>query len=298
MEYIPFWQDKVVQKTIISRDGVPISYQSLGAGTDRVIVLANGLGGRLYVWEPLIEKMYPEYRIITWDYRGLFESEVHSKIRRLSITNHAEDLATILDKEEIKNAVIIGWSMGVQVSLEFAYLFPEKAKKLVLINGTYGHALSTGFQPLVRIPWLNRYLHELIDLVKNTPIFLYLLEQQKNLKPLIWPVGIAYSYLRGNGKIKYAINQYVSDVLSTDISNYLRLFQELDAHSAYHYLREIKQPTLVIWGDLDLLTPAYQSKEIVRKMRNAKYVRFLLGTHFVLLEYPKEVSKHVADFLR
>jgi hypothetical protein len=41
--------------------------------------------------------------------------------------------------------------------------------------------------------------------------------------------------------------------------NYLRLFQELNAHSVYHLLRHIEQPTLVVSGLLDVLTPAYQS---------------------------------------
>jgi pimeloyl-ACP methyl ester carboxylesterase len=36
--------------------------------------LANGLGGRLYTWQPLVRRPPDHYRIITWDYRGLFDS--------------------------------------------------------------------------------------------------------------------------------------------------------------------------------------------------------------------------------
>jgi hypothetical protein len=44
--------------------------------------------------------------------------------------------------------------------------------------------------------------------------------------------------------------------------NYLRLFQELDAHSVLHHLRDIHVPALVVSGAWDWLTPAYQSHVI------------------------------------
>lgn len=39
--------------------------------------------------------------------------------------------------------------------------------------------------------------------------------------------------------------------------NYLCMFQELDAHSVFHLLNEVKNDTLIISGLLDVLTPVY-----------------------------------------
>ena len=83
------------------------------------------------------------------------------------------------------------------------------------------------------------------------------------------------------------LREQASQVSGGSFGAYLRMFQELDAHSVYHHLREIPHPTLLISGSLDPLTPAYQSREMLRKMPNARQVRFPLGTHFVLLEYPQ-----------
>ena len=65
---------------IEARDGVRLHYQHVGNG-DKVIMIANGAGGRLHVFEPLLRhlrdrSMYEEgqFTVITWDYRGLFES--------------------------------------------------------------------------------------------------------------------------------------------------------------------------------------------------------------------------------
>jgi pimeloyl-ACP methyl ester carboxylesterase len=65
----------------------------------------------------------------------------------------------------------------------------------------------------------------------------------------------------------------------------------------YHHLRDIEQPTLLISGALDPMTPAYQTREMKRKMPNARHVSFKLGTHFVLIEYPDETARIIEEFL-
>ncbi len=291
------WKEKITDKTLQTHDQVNIFYQTIESPAKKVVALANGLGGRLYVWEPLINALFPEYKIICWDYRGLFQSGAPESIRRLAIPEHAEDLKQILDKENIASATVIGWSMGVQVALEFATLYPEKTDALVLLNGTYGQALSTGFQPIFRFPNLNRLMHEVIDFVRDHRSITNTLSKIMVSKSLIRPFGKLYGMIRGNPQIEDAIVQYVEDVFGTDFNNYLRLFQELDAHSVYHHLRYIQEPVMVIWGCLDYLTPAYQSKEMVKKLPNVHYKRYRLGTHFVLIEYPKQVAADILEFL-
>ena len=130
-------------KTLDRPGGVRIAYNVLGDGP-RTLVLANGLGGRLYAWEPLIRALPEGYRVITWDYRGLFESTPPERRRHLSVPHHAEDAFAILDAEGVDRAVFCGWSMGVQVSLEAAASREERVAGLVLLSGTYGHVFSSG----------------------------------------------------------------------------------------------------------------------------------------------------------
>ena len=78
-------------------------------------MLANGLGGKLYAWEPFLERFGGSHRIITWDYRGLFRSSMPMHPKALSIPFHASDAVRILDEEAVERATFIGWSMGVRV---------------------------------------------------------------------------------------------------------------------------------------------------------------------------------------
>ena len=291
-----YWENRTEKKRIPGYRGTTISYQKLGNGGP-TMMLASGLGGRLYIWEPILERFADSWNLITWDYRGLFESDAPSRIRRLAVGNHAEDAARIMEEEGISSAVFVGWSMGVQVSLEFASLYPERVDKLVLLNGTHGHALSTGFQPLFRVPWLQSVLHEVIDLV----------QREKGIQSVLGALGTSrlnysvlgglYARLRGQPRIQALYRQYMHDIFATDFGNYLRLFQELDAHSVYHLLRDIPHQTLIISGLLDYLTPAYQSREMKRRIPNARHVCFPTGTHFALVEYPKQVVAEMERFL-
>lgn len=290
------WQHTVERKRTTSSDGTSVYYETVGVGA-QTILLANGLGGRLYAWRPLVDAYWTHYRFITWDYRGLFESEMPRSHRRLAIGNHVEDATAILEAESCARAAIIGWSMGVQVGLDVAASHPELVSALVLLNGTYGHALSTGLQPLISIPWLPKRLHFLIELVRRHPIALQAIAAGARATEV--PSMLLFTATAGRRALtmRPLIRQYMEDVLGESFDSYMRLFQELDAHSVYHLLPEIETNALVISGALDPLTPAYQSREIARRMPNAQYIPLRRASHFCLMERPDIVVPAIQKFL-
>jgi len=285
------------QHTIRSRGDAAVSYQVLGEG-EQTLMLANGLGGRLYAWKPLIDELGERYRLITWDYRGLFDSP-YDVVSRLSVRDHAEDALAILDAEGIERAVWVGWSMGVQVSLEAASIRPERFAGLVLLNGTYGHVFSSGFQPWFRIPLLPRYLHEVTEWVRKHPGVSRLLA---GLSKRGTAVTLGLFWLVAGRRalgLRPLLEQYTDDVYKPEnFPNFLRLFQELDAHSAYHHLPRLRIPALVISGRFDVLTPPYQSREMARRLPDADHEHVRKGSHFVLLERPEQVLPRIERFLR
>lgn len=277
-----------------SPDGTTIAYEVVGEG-DRTIVLANGLGGRLYAWEELLGPLWQKYRLITWDYRGLFESTCDHK--RLAVVHHADDLESILAAEKVERATLIGWSMGVQVSLEFAGNHPDQVAGMVLINGTYGHALSTGFQPFFSVPFLPKRLHAFLEFFRGRPELLDYVARGARLSEL--PTAALFSVTAGPMVLRHRrlFHQYFEDVLGPTFPNYLRLFQELDAHSAYHLLPDIHAPALVVSGLFDPLTPAYQSREMARRLPDAEYLPLWRAGHFALMERPDIVVPATLRFL-
>jgi 3-oxoadipate enol-lactonase len=291
------WESTHETRRIVAPDGTGIAYEVLGTG-QKTIVLANGLGGRLYAWTPFVEAFWSDYRIITWDYRGLFASESPRSKRKLSVAHHVDDVMAILDAERVERAVFAGWSMGVQVSLDVAASFPERVAGLVLLNGTHGHVLSTGFQPLVSVPFLPKRLHALLDWLQDHEEIAQQLARFTRHAEL--PMWLGFRLTAGSrvGELTPLLARYLDDVLGASFTNYLRLFQELDAHSVYHLLRHIEAPALIIAGVLDVLTPSYQSAEMARRMPHSEFIRLWRSSHFSMLERPEVVVPAIERFLK
>jgi pimeloyl-ACP methyl ester carboxylesterase len=287
----------VPTKTLARPGGVTIAYTVLGAGP-RTLILANGLGGRLYAWEPLIRALPEGYRVITWDYRGLFDSTPPERRRYLSVPHHAEDAIAILDAEGVDRAVFCGWSMGVQVSLEAAALQEERVAGLVLLNGTYGHVFNSGFQPLMRVPFAAAWMHATVEFVMDHPSVGKAIAM---VAPLAIHPGAAMFWLIAGtpfANTQPLLTRYTREVFDErTFPNYLHLFQELDAHSALPHLRYVDPPALVVSGTFDWLTPAYQSRVIAARLKNAELLELKRASHFVLLERPEVVNPAVLRFL-
>ncbi|MCA8923228.1 MAG: alpha/beta fold hydrolase [Planctomycetes bacterium] len=293
-------QDAVLCRKVAAADGVELHYEVLGSDAPGapVLVLANGLGGRLYAWEPLVEHFAPTHRILTWDYRGLFNSGSPPTIKGLQLPNHASDILTILDEEQIERAHFVGWSMGTMVNLEVALSAPRRVQSLTLINGSYGQIFDRALQPWMRLPGIPRVLHRVVETLASHE---WIADRigALTLNPLhISAVGYMISKAWGNPKIRPMYAQYVSDVFGESFHNYLRLFQALDAHSSYYLLPEVTQPTLVISGGLDWLTPASMSRRIARRIPGAEHLHLPLASHFALLEYSDEVVERMQAFLQ
>ncbi|RMF15769.1 MAG: alpha/beta hydrolase [Candidatus Dadabacteria bacterium] len=278
-------------------DGASLYYVVVGDGP-RTMILANGLGGRLYAWAPLIRQLGSGWRFITWDYRGLFASHAPEATGALAIPRHAADLVAILDAEEIDRAVAAGWSMGVQVALQTAVDHPERLSSLVLFNGTWGHIFSTAMQPLIRPRGFERLFHRSVERMLADPDRL-----RRRFAPirdrgaLFALLQRAFSPLSPNAEeMRRAIQQYFDDVLGESFATYLRLFQELDAHSVFHHLTEIQTPALIISGGLDLMTPARESRAMAKRLPDAEHLHLPLANHYALLEYPERVGAAVRAF--
>merc|ERR1719320_2053181 len=91
--------------------------------------------------------------VVSWDvWSGL------EKNMSLSVVDVAEDIKELLEEfraergEDTVIDVLLGWSAGVQIVLQFAELYPDCVGKLILNCGTHGKLAQTFLQPFCRIP--------------------------------------------------------------------------------------------------------------------------------------------------
>lgn len=117
---------------IYNYKNVAINYTDNGEG--KTVVLLHGFLEDLTIWKEIALVISKTHRVIAIDLFG------HGKTPCLGYIHTMEDMAksinALLNHLNIKDAVIIGHSMGGYVSLAFSELFPAKVNGIGLVNST------------------------------------------------------------------------------------------------------------------------------------------------------------------
>jgi len=181
---------------------------------------------------------------------------------------------------------------------------------LVLINGAYGHVFKTAFQPYLRVPFAGYFSEALVENILGTDAHLAVnfLQYCMKSRPATTALRLNSTYfgspvmkeLWGDDYINIFMDMYYHHIGKTerDSENYLRLFQELNAHDSSHLLHTIQHPTLLISGMQDFCTPSYLMKEMNKKMVNSVHYADFWSTHATLFENPEFILKHTDEFLK
>ena len=110
-----------------------------------VLLHGNGEDSSYFVHQ--IAHFSKSYRVIAIDTRGHGQSPRGEK--PFAIKQFAEDLKDFLDAGNIAKAVILGFSDGGNIALEFVLKYPERVEKL-LLNGA--NLFPSGVKPLYQWP--------------------------------------------------------------------------------------------------------------------------------------------------
>jgi pimeloyl-ACP methyl ester carboxylesterase len=248
------------------------------AGTGEPLLLIMGTSGSLGFWAPLVPGFAERHRTISYDSRGLGQSERGE--RPITMASLAADAAALLDALEIERAHVCGWSLGSAVAQELALAHPDRVGGLVLY-ATWGRL--DGFQRAVltalRAPWLTGDLEAAFTALGmafspellNNPDFEPMMEQFLPLFP------------QTEAQVRTTLEQWDADYV----------------HDTLDRLDGIRAPTLVIAGEQDLLTPPWQCKAVADRIPGARYELFTGpgSSHALMLERAEEFAQLVLEFL-
>jgi pimeloyl-ACP methyl ester carboxylesterase len=112
-----------------SADAITFHYLDVGQGLP--FVFQHGLGGDTHQTQDTFAPPLP-FRLLTLDSRGHGETNPLGDPARLSFSQLADDLLTLLDQLHLERVVVGGISMGAGVALNFALRHPQRVQALVL----------------------------------------------------------------------------------------------------------------------------------------------------------------------
>ncbi|MBN9386655.1 MAG: alpha/beta hydrolase [Chloroflexi bacterium] len=124
-----------------SANGIELAWAEWGdsaASPAKTIVGIHGITANLFSWGALAPDLAAKgYRFIAYDLRGRGDSS--KPYTGYNTVIHAEDLLNLLDFFKLPSANLVGHSLGAVIGLQFAASYPERVRKLVLVD----HGMDT-----------------------------------------------------------------------------------------------------------------------------------------------------------
>jgi pimeloyl-ACP methyl ester carboxylesterase len=287
----PWWTKS---GTTLASDGAPLAFASGGPEDARALVCCNGLGVSTFFWDYLGAHFAKDHRVVVWDYRGHGASGYPADPASLTIPSIAGDLARVLDANEIEHAVLLGHSLGTQVILEFAHLFPDRVLGLVPILGGFGHVADTFIDPRI-----GRAMYGAAYKVgTKIPDLLSVGLRLTLRRPIAWHFARLTGLVHADLAKKEDMEPYMEHLSRLDPRIFLEIARAAQEHDAGPYLGEIRCPTLVVAGERDLFTPRHLSVEMAQRLGSAEILEIPGGSHAALIEQPELINLRLEKFLR
>jgi len=259
-------------------------YWALGdKGT--VVILIHGLGASADIWGYNVEALAEQHRVYVPDVIGFGRSDKPGpSFSPFDYTRFLDDFLNIL---RIEGASLIGQSLGGAIALHYALQFPQKVRKLVLVDSAGLGKEVIWTLRLMSIPLVG----ELVSYPsrKGVELFFKFAVRDPALVTKDF-VDLYYNFFSRPGFQKFLLK------IVRSIINVAGAREEVLA-PLRNNLSKITQPTLIIWGERDRVLPlkhAYWGKE---KLPNAE-LKIIEGCgHIPFFERPEEFNKLVLEFL-
>ena len=277
---------------ITAFDGTSLAVYERGPEDAPPMVLCNGLGGNFDAWEMIVRYFSQKYRVLSWDYRGLYRSGALPNRGVVPMNHHVRDVETVLDRAGVDKAVFLGWSMGVQLNLEIVNQLPERVLGFVGINGTYASPFKTIFGVGVPEPVADlicaglRSANPLMAQLSNV------LQYVDYGVPIARALGVVSEDI-----MEDVLREVVKDFIGLDFESYGNILAGLAVHDAQRGLSKIEVPALILGGEIDFLTPAQCSRDMAAQIPGAVCHILPRASHYAPLECPEKIIAYVDDFL-
>jgi pimeloyl-ACP methyl ester carboxylesterase len=256
---------EIRSKGVVLRDDTVVHYREAGQGP--VLILIHGLGSSSEAWQRNMESLGKSYRVIAIDLPGYGKSDKPKA--DYSVEYHTRVVAEFLEHLGAGKAVLAGNSLGGWIAALAALEHPEKVSGLILIN-------SAGLR------------HDTSSPVSLNP------SNKDEERALLLALFADKSLV--TDKLVRDQWEYRKDVRSTVQAaqeSFKAKLPLLDDR-----LKEIKTPTLVIWGRQDPLIPLEIGERFARGISGSKMVIIDNAGHLPQVEQPEVFAKAVKSFIK
>jgi pimeloyl-ACP methyl ester carboxylesterase len=239
-------------------------FKYIEEGEGEPLVLLHGLFGALSNFKDLIEYFRHHYKVVV-PMLPLFDLD----ILHTSVGGLAKYVHRFLEAKDYKDVHLLGNSLGGHVALVYLLKHPERTKSLILTgsSGLFENGMGDTYPKRGDYDYIK----------KKTEITFY--DPATATKELVDEV-----FSITNNRIK--------------VIKIIALAKSAIRNNLGDELNNIKQPTLLIWGNNDIITPPFVAREFQRLIPNSELHFIDKCGHAPMMERPEEFNVILHKFLK
>jgi pimeloyl-ACP methyl ester carboxylesterase len=254
-------------------------YIDIGISTAQPVVFIHGFPFTHKMWMfpgGQTEALSGTNRLVAYDVRGHGESEIGQGI--FTVEFFVDDLIAMMDHLKIRQAIVVGLSMGGYIALRAVERHPNRIKALVLCN--------TKAEPDSNEAKIKRSAQIKTIRSDGTRVF-----AEEFMKHVVAPESV-----ETKPEAVRTLQSMIERTAPLSLCGTLVALAARTDSSAM--LKSIQCPVLVLHGEKDGLIPPADAKSMKDRIPNAEFQLIPKAGHMSNVENPEEFNKHLVDFIR
>lgn len=253
--------------------GLRIRHRVDGAGPP--LLLVQGIGGSLELWDPLVRELRDVRTTIAYDHPGSGRSE--RPHRPVSMRYYADVARQVVERLGHERVDVLGFSFGGMVAQELAHRWPERVARLVLV-GT-----SCGWGAVPCSPWTLACL--------TNPLRYY--------SPTYFRLVAPWLYGGTTARSRTLMDSQAATRLAhpPSVSGYYQQLLAVFSWSSLPWLRRIAARTLVVSGLDDPLAVGPNGRLLARAIPGAEILELPGAGHLLPVESAARMAPRLRAFL-
>jgi pimeloyl-ACP methyl ester carboxylesterase len=276
----------VAKKVVIH--GRDVGYRFEGDGA--LIVLVHGMAGSRATWDRIVPALAEQFAVLALDMPGHGSSAkpIDGDYSLGSFASVVRDLMMTLG---LDRGTIVGQSLGGGVAMQFAYQFPSRCERLVLVgSGGLGRDVS---------PVLRALAFPGVEFVYPVIFASVLRDAGRGVLGGLRRIGLRPS--AGVDQLWQSYESLTNPETRAAFARTLRSVvdaggQRVSAHDRLPLAREI--PTLIVWGADDAIIPSRHAADAAATLPDSRIELFEGVGHFPHCEDPERFIRVLTDFIQ
>ena len=237
------------------------------------MILLHGWLGSWGLWQETMSHLGRHYRTYALDFWGFGESG--KKRGSYAVPDFVSLVDQFMEQLGIRQAPLVGHSMGGTVSLLMAIQFPQRVERVVVIGSPIAGS-SLNFL-------LKLFGQRLVaSLVHNN----------------LWTLRLGFRMLAPlYSRDKQWPEMMNRDLSQTTLDSFLMSIASLHRTDLRPHLGQIHVPVMGMYGDKDVVVDPGQWQPLLSGVPHTRVERFRTAGHFIMLDEPRQFVDTLMNFL-